>query len=108
MNLNTHKSVQRVMAGAAALIILGVGMNVLITQTTGPYSLGTVLLGLYGAFWAYVLGSGVLIAMSLWLLAVEKRLPDEQRLMRPEPASSEFAGFSLIPMRYRACMNHRD
>jgi hypothetical protein len=68
MDTKTYKNVQRIIASATALVITSVGLNIVVTQTLGSFSAASVLLALYLAFWTFVLGSAVLIALSIWLI----------------------------------------
>ena len=81
IDIKTQKNIHRVVASAITLGIIGVGLNVLVMQTLGSFDAGSVILALYLGFWAFVLGSGVLLFSSIWLFMRE-------RVTSPEPASA--------------------
>src|SRR5262245_66654211 len=80
ISAKTYKIVQRIIAGATALVIIGVGLNFVVMQTLGSFSAASVLLALYLGFLAYALGSVVLIVLSIWLFV-------RIRFSLPEPMS---------------------
>jgi hypothetical protein len=61
IDIKTQKNVHRVVASAVTLGAIGVGLNILVMQTLGSFDAGSVILALYLGFWAFVLGSGVLL-----------------------------------------------
>jgi hypothetical protein len=67
MNTNTNKNIQRVIEFSGALVLVGVGLNILVMQTLGTFDAAAVILGLFIGFWAFVLGNLVLIPSSIWL-----------------------------------------
>src|SRR5687767_13283554 len=80
MNTQTQKNSQRIMAASAALVVLGVGMNILVMQTLGSLDAASVILALFLGFWAFVLGNVVLILSTVWLFV-------RRKLMTSEPMS---------------------
>ncbi|HKC96024.1 MAG TPA: hypothetical protein VKB81_18560 [Nitrospira sp.] len=87
LSKKTSKNVQPlewVGVGATALIIIGVGMNIVVTQTLGSFSAASVLLALYLAFWAFVLGSIALIGVSIRLFIKRKFLFPEGKSLKLE------------------------
>ena len=75
-----QKNIHRVLASAITLGTIGVGLNILVMQTLGSFDAGSVILALYLGFWAFVLGSAVLLFSSMWLFMRGK-------VTSPEPAS---------------------
>lgn len=74
MSTTTHSKVQRIIEAGAVLVIIGIGLNVLVTQTLGTFDAASVLLTLYLALWAYVLGNIVLLVLSIWLFLTRTSL----------------------------------
>jgi hypothetical protein len=72
MSTNTHRNVPWVIEVGAALVVIGVSLNVLVTQTLGSFDAASVILALYVALWAYVLGTIALLALPVWLLLTRK------------------------------------
>lgn len=64
---NTHKHIQHMIEFAGALVIAGMGLNVLVMQTLGSFDAAVVILGLFLGFWTFVLGNLVLIPSTIWL-----------------------------------------
>ena len=67
MSTDTQKHFQWVVESAAALIVVGVGLNVLVMQTLGSFNAASVILALFLGFWAFVLGNIVVFLSSIWL-----------------------------------------
>jgi hypothetical protein len=87
------------------MVFIGVGLNIFVMQTLGSFSVAAVLLALYLAFWAYVLGSTVLILVSIWLLMRRKLILIHQA--RPESDDHECLPPSPSK-RSRVHDDHRD
>jgi O-antigen/teichoic acid export membrane protein len=71
-------------ANATAVVFFGVGLNIFVTETLGAFGAASVLLALYLAFWSYVLGSVVLVALLLWLLMRKKLTFPKSPRSRPQ------------------------
>lgn len=87
MSTNNNKNVQRVIETGMALVIIGVGLNALVTWTLGAFDAASVLLALYVGFWAYVLGTMALIVLSIWLVFRRKQ---------PVPHAAHAPAFPLV------------
>jgi hypothetical protein len=61
MNTNTDKTILRMLEVAAALVIIAAGLNVLVMQTVGSFDAAAVILALFVGFWAFVLGTVLLL-----------------------------------------------
>jgi hypothetical protein len=68
MDTNTNKTILRMLEVAAALVLIGAGMNLLVMQTLGSFDAAAVILALFVGFWAFVLGTVLLVVSSSWLL----------------------------------------
>ena len=68
MNTKTDQNIQRVIEVAAVLVVIGMGLNILVMQTLGSFDAAAVILGLFLGFWALLLGTGILVLFSSWLL----------------------------------------
>lgn len=68
MDTNTNKTILRMLEVAAALVMIGVGLNLLVMQTLGSFDAAAVILALFVGFWAFVLGTVLLVVSSSWLL----------------------------------------
>lgn len=68
MNSTTNKHIQWALEFGGALVVIGVGLNVLVTQTLGSFDAALVILALFLGFWAFVLGNVTLVLSSIWLL----------------------------------------
>ena len=53
---------------AAALVMIGAGLNLFVMQTLGSFDAAAVILALFVGFWAFVLGTVLLVVSSSWLL----------------------------------------
>ena len=80
MSTNTQKHFRWVVESAAALVIVGVGLNFLVMHTLGSFDAASVILALFLGFWAFVLGNTVLFFSSIWLFM-------KRRDMTAAPAS---------------------
>ena len=74
MRTSTHRKVHRMIEAGAALVLIGIGLNALITQTLGALDAASVLLILYLALLAYGVGSIVLLALSIWVFMTRNSL----------------------------------
>lgn len=74
----------------AALVLIGIGLNALVTQTLGTFDAASVILILYLALWAYGLGSIVLLALSIWVFLTRNSLCSEPTGVKPEFEDREF------------------
>jgi hypothetical protein len=72
MNSHTQTNIQRMLAIATALVMIGAGLKVLVMQTLGSFDAASVILALYVGFWACVLGTSGLILLLTWLVAGNK------------------------------------
>lgn len=81
----TQKNIHRVVATAIALGTIGVGLNILVMQTLGSFDAGSVILGLYLGFWAFALGSTVLLFSSIWLFVRGRVTSPEASSAMPQP-----------------------
>jgi len=99
ISAKTDKTVQRIIAGATALVIVGVGLNIVVMQTLGSFSAASVLLALYLGFLAYALGSVVLIVLSIWLFFKRKFPLPERRSVKQETAEHGGVGKDLMSPR---------
>ena len=68
MDTNKNKTILRMLEVAAALVMIGAGLNVLVMQTLGSFDAAAVILALFVGFWAFVLGAVLLVVSSSWLL----------------------------------------
>jgi hypothetical protein len=93
MNTQTEKNIQRIVVTAAALVFIGVGLNILVMQTLGSFDAASVILALFLAFWAFVLGNAVLILSSVWL--VISRMLTASKRMSGNQQSPEHAPFGV-------------
>jgi hypothetical protein len=96
MSTTTHRKVQWMIEAGAALVIIGIGLNVLVTQTLGTFEAASVLLTLYLALWAYVLGSIILVVLSIWLFLTRNSLSTEPMDVRPESEARELVARDAV------------
>lgn len=68
MDTNTNKTILRMLEVAAALVMIGAGLNLFVMQTLGSFDAAAVILALFVGFWAFVLGTVLLVVSSSWLL----------------------------------------
>ena len=68
MNTNTDKPILRMLEVAAALVMIAAGLNLLVMQTLGSFDAAAVILAVFVGFWAFVLGTVLLLVSSSWLL----------------------------------------
>jgi uncharacterized membrane protein YidH (DUF202 family) len=98
MNTQIQHNMQRVVATAAALVVIGVGLNALVFETLGSFDAASVILALYVASWAFVLGDIGLILSALWYFSSRKVVHAEQRSAPPAAAEPARNGFE--PSRF--------
>jgi hypothetical protein len=84
MSTQTDKNIRRIVKIGTVLVIIGIGLNFLVLWTLGLFDVASVLLGLYLAFWAYVVGTVLLIVLSIWLLVNRTSSLPERRSVKPE------------------------
>jgi uncharacterized YccA/Bax inhibitor family protein len=92
MNTQTQENIQRVTAMATALVIIGGGLYILVIETLGSFDAASVILGLYVAFWAFVLGSIGLLFSSISLFM-------RRKVMFAVPTSTRPHGYASIGLR---------
>ena len=68
MDTNTSKTILRMLEVAAALVMISAGLNLFVMQTLGSFDAAAVILALFVGFWAFVLGTVLLVVSSSWLL----------------------------------------
>jgi hypothetical protein len=68
MDTNTNKNILRMLEVAAALVLISAGLNAFVMQTLGSFDAAAVILALFVGFWAFVLGTVLLVVSSSWLL----------------------------------------
>ena len=68
MDTNTNKTIVRMLEVAAALVMISAGLNLFVMQTLGSFDAAAVILALFVGFWAFVLGTVLLVVSSSWLL----------------------------------------
>lgn len=68
MDTNTNKTILRMLEVAAALVMISAGLNLFVMQTLGSFDAAAVILALFVGFWAFVLGTVLLVVSSSWLL----------------------------------------
>jgi len=83
MSTNTQRNVQRFIEVGTVLVLMGAGLNLFVIQTLGSFDVASVLLALYVAQWAFVLGLIVLLVLSVWLLWTAKPKLHEPTIMKP-------------------------
>jgi hypothetical protein len=66
MNTQVQKNIQRVLVMATALVLTGAALNVFVLNTLGSFDAASVILALYVASWAFVLGDIGVILSALW------------------------------------------
>jgi hypothetical protein len=74
MNDTACRRMMWIVTSATASMGIGIGLNLVVGQTLGSFSVASVLLALYVAFWAFALGSVALIAVTIWVLLTRKPL----------------------------------
>ena len=72
MDTYADKTIVRILEVAAALVIIAAGLNVFVMQTLGSFDAAAVILALFVGFWAFVLGTVLLLVSSSWLLVRRK------------------------------------
>jgi hypothetical protein len=108
MSIKTQKNIQWVVASATALVILGVGLNIVVTQTLESFSPATVILALYVGFWAFVLGNTALILSAIWLFMSRKLIVPEPTSGKPRADDYEPEGLQALGQRSRMHDKRRD
>ncbi|HET9313505.1 MAG TPA: hypothetical protein VFO04_05840 [Nitrospira sp.] len=90
MDTNTNKTILRMLEVAAALVMISAGLNLFVMQTLGSFDAAAVILALFVGFWAFVLGTVLLVVSSSWLFlrrkfvfAVSSRALAVPRLIQP-------------------------
>jgi hypothetical protein len=91
MNTNTDKTILRMLEVAAALVIIAAGLNVLVMQTVGSFDAAAVILALFVGFWAFVLGTVLLLVSSSWLLFRRNSYLRDHFVVWRRPGSSDLA-----------------
>jgi hypothetical protein len=66
MNTQVQRNMQRVLITATGLVLIGAAVNVFVMETLGSLDAASVILALYVASWAFVLGDVGLILSALW------------------------------------------
>ena len=97
MNTQIQHNMQRVVATAAVLVLIGVGLKIFVFETLGSFDAASVILALYVASWAFVLGDIGLILSVLWYFNSRKVVHAEH--MNAQPQAIERRGISLQPSR---------
>jgi membrane protein implicated in regulation of membrane protease activity len=95
MSTNTQKHFRWVVESAAALIIVGVGLNFLVMHTLGSFDAASVILALFLGFWAFVLGNTVLFFSSIWLFMKRRDMTAEPASRRPQ-AHEQLKGVTYV------------
>jgi len=84
MHTQTLNNIQRTVAIATALVVIGGGLNILVMETLGSFDPAVVILALYVGSWAFVLGNTGLIVSSIWYFIRRKALWSESTSGQPE------------------------
>jgi hypothetical protein len=71
MTYKNCQGLQWIIVSGAVFIIIGIALNAIVGQTMGLLSVAFVLLALYVAFWAFAVGSLVLVLVSFRILAMD-------------------------------------
>jgi len=93
-----------VVVGASLLLLISAGLELFVQQTLGQNDVATIILALTLAVWAYVLGLGVFLVLTVWWLVEWRRVrgkraamsrysplePRSEGLEEPEPEGSQF------------------
>jgi hypothetical protein len=109
MSTKTQKNIQWVVASATALVIIGVGLNIVVTQMLESFSPASVILALYVGFWAFVLGNIALILSSIWLFIMSRKLiVPEPTSGKPRADDYEPEGLQALGQRSRMYDERRD
>jgi uncharacterized membrane protein YidH (DUF202 family) len=94
MNTQIQHNMQRVVATAAALVVIGVGLKVVVLETLGSFDAASVILALYLASWAFVLGDIGLILSAIWYFRSRKVVHAAQRSAQSQALEPARSGFS--------------
>jgi hypothetical protein len=87
MNTQVQHNIQRVLATAAALVVIGGALNVFVFETLGSFDAASVILTLYVASWAFVLGDIGLILSALWYFMNRRAVAVEQKSAQLDAAA---------------------
>ena len=96
MHTQTLNNIQRTVAIATALVVIGGGLNILVMETLGSFDPAVVILALYVGAWAFVLGNTGLIVSSIWYFIRRKALWSESTSGQLE--AHEHAPIGLQPL----------
>jgi hypothetical protein len=108
MSIKTQKNLQWVVASATALVIIGVGLNIVVTERLESFSPATVILALYVGFWAFVLGNIALILSSIWLFMSRKPIVAEPTSGKPRADDYEPVELQALGQRSKMHDEQRD
>ena len=92
MNAQVQTNIQRVVITATILIIIGAALNVLVIETLGSFDAASVILALYVASWAFVLGDVGLILSALWFFMKRRVGLAEHRGVQPQVREQRVIG----------------
>jgi hypothetical protein len=82
-----------VVGSASLLLLLSVGLELFVQGTLRHSNVATVILGLFLAFWSYLLGLGLLVVLSVWcLMRVRRVRVTRAAISRYPPAESRNRG----------------
>ena len=84
MNTQRNKNTERLIEVAAALVIIGAGLNVLVMETLGSVDAAFVILALVVAFWTFVVGNIGLVVGSTWFFLSRRLVPARSTSGQPE------------------------
>jgi hypothetical protein len=98
MDTQTLNNIQRTVAIATALVVIGGGLNILVMETLGSFDPALVILALYVGSWAFVLGNTGLIVSSIWYFIRRKALWSEST--SGQPKAHEHAPTGLHPLAH--------
>jgi energy-converting hydrogenase Eha subunit A len=91
MHTNTDKPILRMLEVAAALVMIAAGLNLLVMQTLGSFDAAAVILALFVGFWAFVLGTVLLLVFKLVALPEENSYLRDHFVVWRRPGSSDLA-----------------
>jgi hypothetical protein len=87
MHTQVQRNMQRVLITATGLVLIGAALNVFVMETLGSLDAASVILALYAASWAFVLGDVGLILSALWFFLKRRVDPaEEANVQRREQA----------------------
>ena len=84
MNPQLQQNIQRVVITATALVLLGAALNVFVIETLGSFDAASVILALYVASWAFVLGDIGLILSALWFFMARRVVPEQASIRQAD------------------------